>query len=134
MTCSPAAFDTLTAFFQDTQTTPNDYDLVLTGDLGALGHSILRDLMEKSGLRTGENFQDCGLLLYDREKQDMHAGGSGAGCSASVLCAYLLEGIKRRRWKKVIFAPTGALLSPTTTFQKESIPAVCHAVVLSAER
>ncbi|MBO5122310.1 MAG: stage V sporulation protein AD [Oscillospiraceae bacterium] len=131
---APAAIDTLTALFQDTHTKPQDYDLIVTGDLGAVGHGIVADLMGRDGFLMDERYTDCGLLLYDRKKQDMHAGGSGAGCSASVLCAYLLAGIKGRRWKKVIFAPTGALLSPTTTFQKESIPAVCHAVVLSAER
>ena len=131
---APAAFDTLTAFFQDTQTTPADYDLVLTGDLGALGHAILRDLMEQSGLRTGENFQDCGLLLYDREKQDMHAGGSGCGCAASVFNGYLLSRFREGSLKRIVFAPTGALLSPTSSFQGESIPGICHAVCISAAR
>ena len=134
LTCSPAAFDTLTAFFQDTQTTPNDYDLVLTGDLGALGHAILRNLLEQSGLRTGENFQDCGLLLYDREKQDMHAGGSGCGCAASVFNGYLLSRFREGSLKRIVFAPTGALLSPTSSFQGESIPGICHAVCISAAR
>lgn len=130
---APAAIDTLTALFRDTHTKPQDYDLIVTGDLGAVGHDIVADLMGRDGFLLDERYTDCGLLLYDRKKQDMHAGGSGAGCSASVLCAYLLKGIVSRRWKKMIFAPTGALLSPTTTFQKESIPAVCHAVVLSSE-
>lgn len=82
----------------------------------------------------GPNFQDCGLLIYDREKQDMHAGGSGCGCSASVLNGYLLSGMRSGKWKKILFAPTGALLSPTSSFQGESIPSICHAVLLSAQR
>ena len=130
---APAAIDTLTALFRDTKTRPQDYDLIVTGDLGKIGHSIVADLMGRDGFLMDERYTDCGLLLYDRKKQDMHAGGSGAGCSASVLCAYLLRGMAAGRWQRIIFAPTGALLSPTTTFQKQSIPAVCHAVVLSNE-
>ena len=134
LTSSPAAFDTLTAFFRDTQTTPADYDLVLTGDLGALGHAIVRDLLEQSGLRTGKNFQDCGLLLYDREKQDMHAGASGCGCAAGVLNGYLLSRFREGSLKRIVFAPTGALLSPTSSFQGQSIPGICHAVCICAGR
>ena len=131
---APAAIDTLETLFRDTRTTPQDYDLIVTGDLGAIGHSVVKDLMARDGFNMDSRYTDCGLLLFDREKQDMHAGGSGAGCSASVLCAYLLPGLKSRRWKRMIFAPTGALQSPTTVFQKETMPAVCHAVVLSVER
>lgn len=131
---APAAIDTLETLFRDTRTTPQDYDLIVTGDLGAIGHSVVKDLMARDGFDMDSRYSDCGLLLFDRQKQDMHAGGSGAGCSASVLCAYLLPGLKSRRWKRMIFAPTGALQSPTTVFQKETMPAVCHAVVLSAER
>ena len=76
---------------------------------------------------------DCGLLLYDRQAQDMHAGASGCGCSASVLNGYLLTEMRRGKWKKIVFAPTGALLSPTSSFQGESVPGICHAVCLSAE-
>ena len=131
---APAAIDTLETLFRDTRTTPQDYDLIVTGDLGAIGHSVVKDLMARDGFNMDSRYTDCGLLLFDRKKQDMRAGGSGAGCSASVLWAYLLPGLKRRRWKRMIFAPTGALQSPTTVFQKETMPAVCHAVVLSAER
>jgi len=131
---APAAYDTLSAFFRDTDTVPSDYDLVITGDLGELGHSILRDFLARDGLETGENFQDCGLLLYDRAKQDMHAGASGCGCSASVLNGYLLKEMRRGKWQKIVFAPTGALLSPTSSFQGESIPGICHAVCISATR
>ncbi len=131
---APAAYDTLSAFFRDTGTTPKDYDLVITGDLGELGHGIVRDFFSRDGVELGNNFQDCGLLLYDRQKQDMHAGASGCGCSASVLNGYLLTEMHRGKWKKIVFAPTGALLSPTSSFQGESIPGICHAVCISAEK
>ena len=131
---APAAIDTLETLFRDTHTDPQDYDLIVTGDLGTVGHSVVKDLMARDGFDMDSRYTDCGLLLFDRQKQDMHAGGSGAGCSASVLCSYLLPGLKSRRWKRMIFAPTGALQSPTTVFQKETMPAVCHAVVFSTER
>lgn len=130
---APAAIDTLEALFRDTGTTPQDYDLIATGDLGAIGHQVVRELMERDGYDMDGRYTDCGLLLFDREKQDMHAGGSGAGCSASVLCSYLLPGMKSGRWRRIIFAPTGALQSPTTVFQKETMPTICHAVVFSME-
>ena len=131
---APAAYDTLSAFFRETGTGPRDYDLILTGDLGALGHSIVLDFFRRDGLDLAGNYQDCGLLLYDREGQDMHAGASGCGCSAAVLNGYVLPGLREGRWRKVLFAPTGALLSPTSSFQGESIPGICHAVCLSARR
>lgn len=131
---APAAYDTLSAFFRDTGTGPKDYDMVITGDLGELGHSIVRGFFDMDGVEMGENFQDCGLLLYDREKQDMHAGASGCGCSAAVLNGYLLSGFRQGKWKRIVFAPTGALLSPVSSGQGESIPGVCHAVCISAEK
>ena len=130
---APAAYDTLSAFFRDTETTPKDYDLILTGDLGELGHDIVLDFLRQDGLDPGQRYQDCGLLLYDREGQDMHAGASGCGCSAAVLNGYVLPGLRAGKWRRVLFAPTGALLSPTTSFQGESVPGICHAVCLSAE-
>jgi stage V sporulation protein AD len=129
---APAAYDTLSAHFAATGTGPQDYDLVVTGDLGELGHAIVRDFFSRDGIDMGDRFQDCGLLLYDREKQDMHAGGSGCGCSAAVFNGYLLSGLRQGKWKKIVFAPTGALLSPTSSFQGESIPSVCHALCVSA--
>ena len=130
---APAAYDTLSALFRETRTRPEHYDLIVTGDLGELGHDIVRDFFSRDGMDLGERFQDCGLLLYDRERQDMHAGGSGCGCSASVFNGYLLSEMRKGTWKRVIFAPTGALLSPVSTFQGESVPGICHAVCLSAE-
>ena len=129
---APAAYDTLSALFRETKTGPGDYDLIVTGDLGALGHAIVTNLFRRDGVDLSRNYQDCGLLLYDLEKQDMHAGGSGCGCSAAVLNGYLLDGLRRGRWRRLVFAPTGALLSPTSSFQGESVPGICHAVVFSA--
>ncbi|MBQ7778055.1 MAG: stage V sporulation protein AD [Oscillibacter sp.] len=130
---APAAYDTLSAFFRDTNTSPSQYDLILTGDLGELGHSIVRDFFQRDGVTLDSRYQDCGLLLYDRQQQDMHAGASGCGCAASVLNGYVLGGMREGKWKKVLFAPTGALLSPTSSFQGESVPGICHAVCICAE-
>ena len=128
---SPAACDTLATLFRDTGTKPEDYDLIVTGDLGKLGHGIVVDLLSREGFDMTKNYNDCGLLLFDCAEQDMHCGGSGCGCSASVLNGYLLRGMREKKWNKLLFAPTGALLSPTSSFQGESIPSICHAVVLS---
>lgn len=130
---APAAYDTLSAFFRDTKTKPEDYDRIFTGDLGLLGHSIVQDFFRRDGIAMTKNYDDCGLLLYDRVGQDMHAGASGCGCSASVLNGYIFSQLRRGVWKKVVFAPTGALLSPTSSFQGESIPSICHAVCISME-
>ena len=128
---APAAYDTLSAFFRETGYGPGDFDLIATGDLGELGHEIVRDFFRRDRVALDDRFQDCGLLLYDRSRQDMHAGASGCGCSASVLNGYLLQGMREGRWKTVLFAPTGALLSPTSSCQGESIPGICHAVRLA---
>ena len=127
---APAAYDTLSAHFLASGTGPRDYDLVITGDLGVLGHEIVSDLFAQDGVDMTQNYQDCGMLLYDIQKQDMHAGASGCGCAASVLCGYLLRQMEAGHLKKILFAPTGALLSPTSSFQGESIPSICHAVVI----
>ena len=126
---APAAYETLKAHFEDTGLEPNYYDLIVTGDLGSLGHEIVTDLFDRDGVKLS-NYNDCGLLLFDRDTQDVHAGASGCGCSASVLCGYLLPGLLSGRWKRVLFCPTGALHSPTATMQGESIPGICHALAL----
>ncbi len=128
---APAAYETLSSLFKETNTSPSDYDLILTGDLAAYGADILRDLFELDGIDLGPNYQDCGILLYDAKKQDVHAGGSGCGCSASVLCGHILNGMKAGTWNKIIFAGTGALMSPLSVQQGETIPCICHAVVIS---
>ena len=131
---APAAYDTLRAYFADTHTGPADYDAIFTGDLGELGHEIVMDLFQQDSVDMTRNYEDCGMLLYDRDRQDMHAGGSGCGCSAAVFNGYLLTGLKQGRWRRILFAPTGALLSPTSSFQGESIPGICHLVCVSTER
>ena len=131
MTCSPAAADTITAHFRDTGRTPADYDLVVTGDLGAVGSALLLDLLRQEGMSLS-NHVDCGCLIFDAAKQDVHSGGSGCGCCASVLTGYLLPGLAAGKWKKILFCPTGALHSPTACCQGESIPGICHALAISA--
>ena len=129
---APAAADTLCRFFTDTATGPTDYDLIVTGDLGAVGADLCRQLTARQGYTLGSNYTDCGLLLFDRRRQDTHAGASGCGCSASVLCAHLLPMLERGELKNLLFCPTGALMSPTSAQQGESIPGICHAVCLTA--
>ena len=127
---APAAFETLRAHFDDLHRAPEDYDLIVTGDLGKLGSELVRELFSHEGVRLKERYQDCGVLIFDTEKQDVHCGGSGCGCSASVLCGPLLSRMERGELRRLLFCGTGALLSPLSTQQGESIPAVCHAVVL----
>ena len=130
---APAAFDTILAHFRDTGRSFDDYDAVFTGDLGAIGHDILQDLLQREGLSPGMKYLDCGVLIYDLKTQDVHAGGSGCGCSAAVLCAHILPAMTRGVWRRVLFAGTGALMSPLSCQQGCSIPAVCHAVALEQE-
>ena len=131
---APAAFDTLQAVFRDTGTVPGDYDLILTGDLGQVGSDLLYELATREGVDLRSRHTDCGLLIYDRDRQDVHAGGSGCGCCASVLCSYILPSLREGRVKRVLFAATGALLSPTSTQQGESIPSIAHAVCLTSRK
>lgn len=131
---APAAADTLEAHFRDTGRSPEFYDLILSGDLGLVGKAALKDLMYEKGYMISQNYDDCGCMIYDIKKQDMHAGGSGCGCLASTLCGYIIDRIKRGEIKNLLFMGTGALLSPTSTLQGETIPSVAHAVAVSAER
>ena len=124
---APAAYQTITAHFQDTGRTPQDYDLIVTGDLGRLGSELLEELFRRDGVDLLSRHTDCGLLIFEAE-QDVHCGGSGCGCAASVLTGYLLNGMKAGIWNRILFCPTGALHSPTTAFQGESIPGICHAI------
>ena len=127
---APAAYDTLTAHFKDTGRQPDFYDLIVTGDLGKLGKEIVQDFFKQDGIELS-NYDDCGTLIFDLQKQDVHCGGSGCGCSATVLTGFLLNGMREGRWNNILFCPTGALLSPTSTQQGESIPCICHAVSIS---
>lgn len=131
---APAAYETIRAHFDDLSTAPEDYDLIVTGDLGQLGHQIVTEFLDRDGVKIEDRFQDCGVMIFDLKGQDVHCGGSGCGCSASVLCGHLLQRMARHEIKKLLFCGTGALLSPLTTQQGESIPAVCHAVTISTER
>lgn len=128
---APAAYSTLSAHFNDLALKPSDYDLIVTGDLGFLGGEILIDFFRNDGIDLSHNYNDCGMMIFSREDQDVHAGGSGCGCSASVLSGHLLNGMREGRWKKILFAATGALLSPVSTQQGESIPCICYGVSLS---
>lgn len=128
---APSCCDTLIAFFKDTKTTPDDYDLILTGDLGEVGTNILKEIIKKDGYNIDEKHKDCGLLIYNCKEQDVHAGGSGCGCSASVLNSYILDKMKKGEINKLLFIATGALLSPTSVQQGESIPAISHLVYIS---
>lgn len=127
---APAAFDTLCAHFRDTGLNPADYDLILTGDLGTVGRDILVDLMQKEGFDISDNYNDCGCMIYDLERQDVHAGGSGCGCIASTLCGYILTEMRRGTWKRILAMGTGALLSTTSGLQGESVPGIAHLVAI----
>ncbi|MCD7946841.1 MAG: stage V sporulation protein AD [Oscillospiraceae bacterium] len=127
---APAAYDTIKAHLEDTNRKPSFYDLIITGDLGVLGAEIITDFFHKDGVQL-PNYEDCGVLLYDKETQDTHCGGSGCGCSAVVLTGYLLNGMRAGKWKNILFCGTGALMSPVSTQQGESIPGICHAVSIS---
>ena len=124
---APAAMSTLISHFEDTNTTPEDYDLILTGDLGKLGSEILLDLMEHKGYKLKDNYNDCGQMIYNNN-QKTYQGGSGAGCSAVILNSYVIKKMKEGAYKRVLFAATGALLSTLSSQQGESIPGICHAV------
>lgn len=131
---APAAADTIAAFLKDTNTKPTDYDLILTGDLGTVGTTLLFELLEKDyGIDLRAVHSDCGLLIYDREKQDVHAGGSGCGCAASILNGHILNRMEQGELKKVLLTATGALMSLTSSLQGESIPSVAHAVLITTE-
>ena len=127
---APAAYSTIRAHFDDLKTDPEDFDLIVTGDLGQLAKALLLELARRDGSCLGGKLTDCGTLVFDNTTQDVHAGGSGCGCSAITLCGYLLGKLKTGKLKKILFCGTGALLSPTSTQQGLPIPGVCHAVCI----
>lgn len=131
---APAAYSTIKAHFEDLKTAPEDFDLIVTGDLGQLGKEVLLELAKRDGISLGGKLTDCGTLVFDNTKQDVHAGGSGCGCSAITLCGYLLNELNSGKLKKILFCGTGALLSPTSTQQGLPIPGVCHAVCITGGR
>lgn len=121
--------NTLIAHFKDTNTTPDDYDLILSGDLGKLGSEILIDLMEDQGYKLGLNYKDCGQIIYKRN-QNVLMGGSGCGCSATVFNSIIMKKLIAGEYKKVLFMATGALLSTTSSQQGDTVPGIAHAVVI----
>lgn len=126
---APAAVDTITAHFRDLRVAPEEYDLIATGDLGRIGHKIAGDLLKKHGLEIPEEiFTDCGILIYSEDQPTVLAGGSGCGCSAAVTYGHILNRMKKGELHKVLIVATGALLSPLSYQQKESIPCIAHAV------
>lgn len=131
---APAAVDTLTAHFQDTGRRPEDYDLILTGDLGVIGSDILTDLMNKDGYNLYHNHNDCGKMIFDIKAQDVHAGGSGCGCCGSVFCGPIYKRLKAGKLNHILVMATGALMNPAILQQGESIPCIAHAVAISTKK
>ena len=127
---APAAALTIGSALKELPYSVDDYDQIITGDLGEIGSEALYDLLSLQGYDITKNHSDCGLLIFDREKEDVHAGGSGCGCSATMLSAYVLEKLKAGEWKRVLFVPTGALLSKLRSEEGMTIPAIAHGVVL----
>ncbi len=127
---APAAADCIGQNFQDFGVDAGYYDRIITGDLGSVGKKALIDLMAQKGFDLQKTHMDCGIEIYNSEAQDTHAGGSGCGCAALVLCAYIVRMLEEGRWRRVLFVPTGALLSPTSFNEGQSIPGIAHAVIL----
>lgn len=128
---APAAVDTLQRFFSESKTSPSDYDAIITGDLGAEGSDILREFLKTDGYDITQNHNDCGLLIYDCDAQDTHAGGSGCGCSAVVLAAHLLPRMNRGELNELLFISTGALMNPSSIEQGNAIIGIAHLVHIS---
>ncbi len=127
---APAAVDTILTHFKDTGFMPEDYDLIVTGDLGKVGKEICEEMLKAEGYDISDRYNDCGLMVFDRERQDSHAGGSGCGCSAVTLAGFLYQEITKGGLNSVLFVATGALMSPTSAQQGESIPSIAHAVAI----
>jgi stage V sporulation protein AD len=131
---APAAYRTIRSHFDDIATGPDEFDLIVTGDLGQTGMEILLELGKRDGVYLGGKIADCGTMVFDNTMQDVHSGGSGCGCSAITLCSYLLRQLNSGKLKHILFCGTGALLSPTSTQQGLPIPGVCHAVSIRSGR
>lgn len=131
---APAAVDTLLTHFKDTGFSPADYDLIITGDLGKVGKAIVLDLMKKEGYDLSNNYTDCGVEIFDAEKQDTHAGGSGCACSAVVFNGYIYKEMKKGNLKRVLLMATGALHSTIINQQGESIPGIAHAITIDINK
>lgn len=129
---APSAASTLEQHFQDFQSRPEDYDKIITGDLGKVGQTVLIDLLRDKGIDISQVHMDCGIEIFDADTQDTHSGGSGCGCSAVTLSAYILKQLEEHNWKKVLFMPTGALLSKTSFNEGQSVPGIAHALILES--
>lgn len=127
---APAAVDTLLSHFKDTGRNPSYYDAILTGDLGYIGKEIVIEMMQTYGYNIKSNYNDCGVLMFDKEKQDTHSGGSGCACCATVFSGYLFNQLKAKKYKKILVLATGALTNATTSQQGESIPGIAHAAAI----
>ena len=125
---APAALDTLLTHFKDTGRSPSYYDAIITGDLGHIGNDIVIDLCSRNGYNIKSVYNDCGVLIFDKEKQDTHSGGSGCGCCASVFSGYLFEQLKSKKIKRLLLIATGALMNSMSSQQGESIPGIAHAI------
>ncbi len=130
---APAALDTLITHFKDTGRKPSYYDVILTGDLGYIGKDILTDMALTKGYNIKSNYNDCGILMFDKEKQDTHSGGSGCACCATVFSGYVFNKLKQHELKKVLLIATGALTNSTTSQQGESIPGIAHAISIETD-
>lgn len=132
MTSSPAFADTIKKHLEATGRTTDYYDLILSGDLGLTGKGLAEELCAMDRIKFEGNYNDCGAMMFDKNKQDTHSGGSGCGCAASILCGYVLPKLQKGELKRVLLAATGALMSPTMTMQGESIPSISHAISIEA--
>ena len=131
---APAAADTIYHHMRDFTAKPDDYDRIITGDLGTVGQTALIDLLMQKGIDISEKHMDCGIEIFNSETQDTHAGGSGCGCSATVLSSFILKNIEEGVWKKVLFVPTGALLSKTSFNEGKTVPGIAHAIVIETAK
>ena len=125
---APAALDTLVTHFKDTGRNPSYYDAIISGDLGTIGKEILTELALTKGYNIKNNYDDCGVLMFDRKRQDVHSGGSGCACIATIFSGYLFNKLKQKEYNKILLIATGALTNSTTAQQGESIPGIAHAI------
>lgn len=127
---APAAYKTISQNLKDLGVLPNYYDRIITGDLGYVGKDIVIDLLKQDGFDISSNHMDCGIEIFDRDTQDTHSGGSGCGCSAITLTGYILQKMRRKEWNRVLFVPTGALLSTVSFNEGNSVPGIAHGIIL----
>lgn len=127
---APAAYNTISQNLKDLGVQPNYYDQIITGDLGYVGKDILIDLLKQDGFDISSNYMDCGIKIFDKDTQDTHSGGSGCGCSAITLTGYIFHKMRRKEWKRVLFVPTGALLSTVSFNEGNSVPGIAHGIIL----